>query len=48
MQGNPDTDDWNDRNDTGMSCGICPTCGSKVYQSTFADFCKCGEQDFSY
>lgn len=43
-----DVDRWNRENNTGQSAGTCPNCGSKIYQSTYADFCKCGEQDFSY
>lgn len=39
---------WERDNNTGMSAGICPNCGSKIFQSTYADFCKCGEQDYSY
>lgn len=39
---------WNAENNTGQSAGTCPNCGSKIYQSTYADFCMCGEQDFSY
>lgn len=39
---------WNAENDTGYSCGTCPTCGSKIYQCTYADFCSCGEQFQSY
>ena len=43
-----EVDRWNAENNTGLSAGTCPNCGSKIYQSTYADFCKCGEQDFSY
>jgi hypothetical protein len=43
-----DTEIWDRENNTGTSAGLCPNCGSKIYQSTYADFCKCGEQDFSY
>ena len=39
---------WNENNSTGQSCGTCPNCGSTIYQSTYADFCMCGEQDYSY
>ena len=41
-------DRWNRENNTGYSCGTCPSCGSIIYQSTYADFCKCGEQDYGY
>ena len=40
--------EWNENNSTGQSCGTCSNCGSKIYQSTYADFCMCGEQDTSY
>jgi hypothetical protein len=43
-----DLDRWNRENNTGYSCGTCPSCGSIIYQSTYADFCKCGEQDYGY
>jgi len=43
-----EVDKWNRENNTGMSSGVCPNCGSKIYQSTYADFCKCGEQDQGY
>lgn len=43
-----ETDKWNSENSTGQSCGVCPNCGSKIYQSTYADYCMCGEQDQSY
>ena len=43
-----DVDRWNRENCTGYECGVCPNCGGKIYQSTYADFCKCGEQDYSY
>jgi len=39
---------WNDENNTGQIAGFCQNCGSRIYQSTYSDFCKCGEQDFSY
>jgi hypothetical protein len=37
---------WNEM--SNQSCGTCPKCGSKIYQSTYADCCMCGEQDYSY
>lgn len=43
-----EVDEWNDKNSTGQSCGICSSCGSNIYQSTYADYCKCGEQDYAY
>jgi len=42
------TQEWDKEHDTGMSCGTCPRCGSKIYQSTYADFCKCGDSDQGY
>lgn len=43
-----ETQEWDKENNTGMSCGTCPRCGSKIYQSTYADFCKCGDSDQGY
>jgi hypothetical protein len=43
-----ETEKWNRENNTGMNCGTCPRCGSKIYQSTYADFCKCGDSDQGY
>ena len=43
-----EVDEWNNENSTSQSCGTCSTCGSKIYQSTYTDFCMCGEQDYSY
>ena len=42
------TEQWDKDNNTGMCAGTCPNCGSKIYQSTYADFCKCGDQDQAY
>ena len=39
---------WNKENSIGQAAGICPKCGSIIFQSTYADFCMCGEQDYSY
>lgn len=39
---------WEKEHDTGTSAGICPNCGSKIFQSTYTDSCMCGEQDFVY
>lgn len=39
-------EEWNEK--SNQSCGICPKCGSKIYQSTYTDYCLCGEQDYSY
>lgn len=39
---------WEREHDTGMHAGICPRCGSKIFQSTYADSCMCGESDYSY
>jgi hypothetical protein len=41
-------DKWNRENNTSLSCGTCPRCGSKIYQTTYTDFCECGEQDYAY
>ena len=27
-------DKWNRENNTDLSCGTCPRCGSKIYQTT--------------
>jgi len=43
-----ETEKWDEENNTGMSCGTCSRCGSKIYQSTYADFCKCGDSDQGY
>ena len=42
------TEEWERENSTGQSAGTCPVCGSLIFQSTYADFCMCGEQDQSY
>ncbi len=39
---------WEKENNTGMSGGRCPYCGSKIMQSTYADSCMCGASDFAY
>lgn len=39
---------WNNENSTGQSAGTCPKCGSIIYQTTYVDFCMCGEQDYAY
>ncbi len=44
----PEIKDWEIKNNTGMSCGTCPNCGSTIYQSTYADFCMCGDSDAGY
>lgn len=43
-----DLDKWEKNNSTGMSAGKCLNCGSTIYQSTFTDYCMCGESDFAY
>jgi ribosomal protein S27AE len=39
---------WEEEHNTGQSAGTCPKCGSRIFQSTHADSCMCGEQDFAY
>lgn len=39
-------EEWNERG--GQYAGICPSCGGKIYQSTYADYCFCGDQDYAY
>lgn len=43
-----DNEEWEQENDTGMSAGVCKVCGSKIFQSTYSDFCKCGASDQDY
>jgi uncharacterized Zn finger protein (UPF0148 family) len=31
-----------------LTAGTCPRCGSPIYQSTYNDWCECGESDQSY
>jgi len=31
-----------------LIAGYCPKCGQPIYQSTYADWCECGESDYSY
>lgn len=28
--------------------GTCSNCGGVIHQSTYADWCDCGESDYSY
>lgn len=39
-------EEWNEI--SSQSCGTCPSCGSKIYQSTYTDYCMCAEQDYAY
>ena len=39
---------WEREHDTGMQAGVCPNCGSKIFQSTYTDNCMCGESDYCY
>lgn len=41
-------EEWEEENNTGQSCGVCPKCGSTIYQATYVDFCMCGAQDQVY
>jgi hypothetical protein len=43
-----EVDSWDEENSTGQSAGTCPDCGSKIWQSTYADYCMCGNQDYAY
>lgn len=35
-------------NDKPLISGTCPNCGSPIYSSTYADWCDCGDCDYSY
>ena len=49
IQPNVEVEDWNDKNGYGLPCaGICPDCGSNIYQTTYTDYCMCGSQDYVY
>lgn len=41
-----DLDKWNESD--SQSAGYCPTCGSKIRQSTYSDYCMCGDSDQAY
>lgn len=40
--------EWEEENKTSQTAGTCPNCGSTIYQTTYTDSCRCGEQDTSY
>jgi hypothetical protein len=42
------TKKWESEHSTGQSAGVCKNCGSKIFQSTYTDFCMCGENDTAY
>lgn len=44
----PKVKEWEENKSTGQHAGVCKNCGSKIFQSTFSDYCMCGENDQSY